>query len=203
FLGDLTVPYPLYAILGMAFWQVFATGVVGGSHSLVNAGSMLTQINFSRKSLVVASVAQSLVSFLVQFLLVVALLVYYGLPPSPAIFAVPVFLIPLLALTLGLALLLSLLNGIFRDIMNVLSIFITFLMFLTPVLYAQTHTGILGEITRYNPLHYLISGAREMVLSGSVSDPLGYSLTSALSLVFLWISLLAFHLTESRIAERA
>ena len=71
--GEIEVPYPIYAILGMAFWQLFSTGLLTASNSLVKASSMLVKINFSKKSLVIASAAQSLIAFIVQFALVVIL----------------------------------------------------------------------------------------------------------------------------------
>jgi lipopolysaccharide transport system permease protein len=135
-IGDINVPYPIYAILGMAFWQLFSTGLVASSNSLVAAGSMITKINFSKKSLVIASTGQSIVSFLIQFVLVSILFVYYWIAPSIAILLIPITIIPIMLLTLGLGFILSLLNGIMRDIGNMLGVFMTFLMFLTPVLYA-------------------------------------------------------------------
>jgi ABC-type polysaccharide/polyol phosphate export permease len=38
--GQINVPYPIYATLGMAFWQVFSAGLVATSNSLVNAGAL-------------------------------------------------------------------------------------------------------------------------------------------------------------------
>lgn len=69
-LGEIEVPYPIFAILGMAFWQLFATGLIASSNSLVKAGPMIIKINFSKKALVFASASQAIVPFLIQFLLV-------------------------------------------------------------------------------------------------------------------------------------
>ena len=60
-IGDIDVPYPIFAILGMAFWQLFSTGLIASSSSLVKAGQMIAKINFSKKSLVLASLGQSIV----------------------------------------------------------------------------------------------------------------------------------------------
>ncbi|MEJ2307671.1 MAG: hypothetical protein P8Y30_09095 [candidate division WOR-3 bacterium] len=75
--GKIEVPYPIYAILGMAFWQLFSTGLITTSNSLVKAGSMLVKINFSKKSLVIASATQSLIAFIVQMVLVGILFGFY------------------------------------------------------------------------------------------------------------------------------
>ena len=201
-IGNINVPYPIYAVLGMAFWQLFATGLTNSSNSLVRAGEMIIKINFSKKSLVIASTGQAMVSFLIQLGLVGILFAYYRLTPSIGILLVPILIIPIMLFTLGLGFILSLLGGIMRDIGNALSIVITFLMFLTPVLYAKPPTGMLATITRYNPLYYLVSAPRELVLMGTISEPKGLLAATVISVVIFIICLTVFHLTETRIAER-
>ncbi len=200
--GEISVPYPIYAVLGLAFWQLFSSGLISSSSSLVKAGSMITQINFSKKSLVFAAAGQSILSFAIQFILVIILFLFYGITPSIAIALVPLIIIPLLLLTLGLGLILSILNGVVRDVGNVLGLLLTFLMFLTPVLYAKPRMGILTNITKYNPLYYLISGSRDLVLTGAISEPKGFLISVVASSAIFAVCLLVFHLTETRIAER-
>ncbi|MFC2166915.1 ABC transporter permease [Acidobacteriota bacterium] len=201
-IDEMKVPYPVYAVLGMAFWQFFATGLATSSDSLVKAGSMIIRINFSKKSLIIAAASLSIVPFLVQFILVIVLFFIFKISPSIAILCTPFFLIPLLLLMLGLGLILALLNGVMRDIGKVLPFLITFLMFLTPVLYEKPSEGILALFTKYNPLYYLISMPREIILQGTMSEWRGYLLASALSAICFVFSLIVFHLTEKRVAER-
>ncbi len=200
--GEINVPYPIYAVLGLAFWQLFSSGLISSSSSLIKAGSMITQINFSKKSLVFAAAGQSILSFAIQFILVIILFLFYGIAPSIAIALVPLIIIPLLLLTLGLGLILSILNGVVRDVGNVLGLLMTFLMFLTPILYAKPRMGILTNITKYNPLYYLISGSRDLVLTGAVSEPSGFLISVVASPAIFAVCLLVFHLTETRITER-
>jgi len=201
-IGNINVPYPIYAILGMAFWQLFSTGLIASSNSLVSAGSMIAKINFSKKSLVIASTGQSIISFLIQFVLVAILFVYYWIAPSIMILLVPITLIPIMLLTLGLGFILSLLNGIVRDIGNILAVLMTFLMFLTPVLYAKPATGILATVTNYNPLFYLVSVPRELILMGTISEWKGFLIASIISVIVFMVCVVVFHLTETRVAER-
>ncbi len=200
--GEVEVPYPIYAVLGISFWQLFATGLIGSSNSLVKAGSMLTQINFSKKSLVIASVGQSIVSFIIQFILAVLLYAYYHATPSLGILLVPVAVLPMIFFTLGLGFILALLNGVVRDIGNMVSLLMTFLMFLTPVLYPKPAAGLLAVITRYNPLYHLISPPRDLVISGRIAEPHAFAVMSGLSCLLLLVCLIVFHLAETKISER-
>lgn len=200
--GEIGIPYPIYAILGMAFWQLFSAGLIASSGSLVKAGTMITKINFSKKSLVIASTGQALVSFLIQFILVLILFVYYGITPSPLILLVPILIIPILLFTLGLGFILSLLNGVVRDVGNILSVLVTFFMFLTPVLYAKPTEGLLAVITTYNPLYYLVAAPRDMILMNRISETGGFLISAVFALIVFLVCLVIFHLTETRVAER-
>lgn len=203
--GEINVPYPIYAILGVAFWQLFAAGLIATSNSLVKAGSMIVKINFSKKSLVLASFGQAIISFLIQMILFSLLFLYYRLRPSIIILFLPLLVLPIIFLSLGLGFILSLLNGIFRDIANALSILLTFFMFLTPVLYVRPATGVLFHLTNYNILYYLVCVPRNILLTGimnSSSDWNGFFISTIISFIFFIICLLVFHLTETRVTER-
>ncbi|MFQ6062099.1 MAG: hypothetical protein ACE5KT_04075 [Methanosarcinales archaeon] len=89
-----------------------------------------------------------------------------------------------------------------RDIGNMLSVLMTFLMFLTPVLYARPTLGILATVTKYNPLYYLVSTPRDLVLMGTISEWKGFLIASILSVVIFMVCLVVFNLTETRVAER-
>jgi len=201
-IGNVGVPYAIYAILGVAFWQLFSTGLVAGSNSLSSAGNMITKINFSRKSLVIASSGQALLSFVIQFSLLLPLLVFYSYPPSAAILLVPLLIVPLLLLTLGLGFVLSLLSGVVKDISLVLSVVMTFLLFLTPILYAKPETGAIATLANYNPIYYLISVPLDLVLTGSTSAWVGFIIAVAISLIVFIVGILTFHLSEIRVEER-
>jgi len=200
--GSIAVAYPIYAVLGMAFWSLFSTGLIGCSNSLVAAGPTIIKINFSKKSLVIASIGQSLVSFLIQFIVLCILFVVYGVVPNIAILLVIPLMIPIVLLTLGLGFLVSILNGIMRDAGNLISVLITFLMFLTPVLYEIPNEGILWQISRINPVYYLISAPRELILSGTMSNWIGFMISGILSVVIFIVCLMIFHLSETRVTER-
>jgi lipopolysaccharide transport system permease protein len=213
--GEINIPYPIYAVLGVAFWQLFAQGLVSGANSLVQGGEMITRINFSKKALVIASTGRTIVSFGVLVLLVIILFVVYSFmgfayTPPLGILLVPFAIIPLYLLTLGLSFYMALLNAIMRDVGTVLSMIIPFLMLLTPVVYerpvigpdSSSMTRVLATITEYNPVYYLVVGPRELVLNGSITDLNAFLITSALSVVLFVFTLIGFHVTETRIAER-
>lgn len=201
-IGTINVPYAVYAVLGISIWQLFSTGLLSTSNSLVKAGSMIIKINFSKKTLVIAALGQALISFLVQFLLVVILFFIYNYSPNLYILLTPILIIPIILFTLGFGFILSLLNGVFRDIGNILSVLITFLMFLTPILYSTPTKGLIAGITKYNPLFYLVAFPRDIILFGESAHIVGFTISTIISILVFIICIVIFHLAETRVAER-
>jgi lipopolysaccharide transport system permease protein len=213
--GQIDAPYPVYAVIGVAIWQLFSAGLVAGANSLVLGGEMISRINFSKKALVIAAMGRTIVSFVVLLVLAVVLFAVYvsagwAWSPSAALLLVPLSLLPTLLLTVGLSFYLALLNGVVRDIGTMLSMVVTFLMLLTPVLYERPRPGpdagsmahLLADITEYNPMYYLVAAPRELVLEGAVVDVRGFAAACVFSVVVFGVALVSFHLTETRIAER-
>ena len=201
-IGDIAIPYPIFAVAGMAFWQLFSTGLIASTNSLVNAGAMITKINFTRESLVISATGQAIVSSLIQTVVVFALFLWYHIIPPWTLVLVPFAVLPLLLLTLGLGFIFSLINGVLRDVGNMISVSITFLLFLTPVLYAKPASGIAAVASHYNPLYYLISVPRDLLILGGTTELYGYVYSALLSVVVFFVCWTAFHLTETRITER-
>lgn len=201
-IGEINVPYPIYALTAMVFWQIFASGLGSCGNSLVSAGDMVTRINFSKKSLLFAAIGKTIVSFAVQLVLIGALFLFYRITPSIGILLAPIVILPVIFLTLGIGLLVAALNAIVRDIGKILPMGITFLMYLTPVLYAKPKIGILSHVTKYNPMYYFVSSGRDLILNGHISEYKGFIISATVSVVLFFIALVVFHLTETRIAER-
>jgi len=200
--GDIRVPYPIYAVAGISLWQLFSSGLVTSAGSLVEAGQMVKIISFSKKSLVIAAIGRSVVSFCVQLVLLGALFVAFARIPHWTILLMPLFVLPLILLTIGLGFILSLVNAVMRDVGTGLAVILSFLMFLTPVLYAEPQSGALAVITKWNPLYYLVSSPREMILEGRMLHPEGYAWAVAFSVLTFVAGAIIFHLTETKITER-
>ena len=200
--GNVVVPYPLYAVAGIALWQLFSVGLTLSANALVSAGSMITKINFARESLVVSAVAQAVVPTLIQIVVVFVLFGCYRIVPPWTALLVPLAVIPLLLLTLGLGFMLSVANGVMRDVGTAITALITFLIFLTPILYAKPTTGFSAIVATYNPLYYLVAVPRDLLIMGSTPDLWGFLYSTIFAVVVFLVFWVAFHLTEFRIAER-
>jgi len=200
-IGETSIPYPAFALLGLTIYQLFSTGLTATTNSLVNAGSMVVKINFPKESLIISSIAHSIFDFIVRIVLVILVFLFYKIVPSYRAILFPFLLIPLIFLTVGLGFILSLLNCIVRDTTNVVSLLTSFLLFLTPVLYSEPK-GMLKNFTRYNIISPLINAPREIVINGYISKSNEYIVATIISFFIFLFCWRFFHLVEPKIAER-
>ncbi|MCL5236816.1 MAG: ABC transporter permease [Nitrospirae bacterium] len=201
-IGETYIPYPLFALIGISIYSIFSTGLSATSNSIIGAGPMVVKINFPKISLVIAAMGQAIVEFLVRLILIFFLFTIYGVTPCWSSILLPVALLPFILLTLGIGLFLSLLAGVLRDIIHLVSFFTTLLLFLLPVLYPAPQAGILVTLNRWNPLSHLIAGCRDILISGNLFDAAGFLWATIFSIIVFLVSWRIFFLSEPRIAER-
>ena len=200
--GEIGVPYPLFALVSIALWQVFSGGITLGLNSLVAAGAMIKKVHFPREVLVFSAVGQTIVPILIQLLLIFAVFAYVKIVPPLTVLLVPLAMVPLLIMTLGGVFILSLVNAFARDVGSAIGIIMTGLLFITPVLYAKPQEGILAVISSYNPFYYLVVVPRDLFLFGGTEHLTGYMYSSILALVVFAVCWIAFRLAGTRMVER-
>jgi len=201
-IGKTDIPYPVFVLLGMTVWQLFSTGLISSTQSLVAAGSLITKVNFSRDTLVMAAVGASLLDFLIRLVLIALLFLWFQVIPAWTVFLVPFALLPLVLMTLGFGYILALANGVFRDVGNALTQFMTFGMFLTPVVYPAP-TEWPGVLINYlNPVSPFVIATRDLTTQGALTQPGGFVMGCAVGILSFLLGWRIFNLAMPRIVER-
>ena len=196
------MPYPVYVLLGITVWQLFATGLIRATQSLVNSRSIITQINFSRETLVIAAFVEAVLNFIIRLVLIVIVFMWFRVVPVWTIIFVPLVLIPLALMTIGMGFMLALANGIFRDIGNSLTFLLMFAMFLSPVVYPPPTDGPKVLINYLNPVSPFIIATRDLSVKGYLSQPWNLLSSCIFGIATFFICWRVFHLAMPRIAER-
>ena len=166
-LGKLPVPYPIYGLLSVSFWNLFTTGLTHTTGSLETARNIVGRINISKSAIVVASFLQVLIDFSVRILILgIIFLLYRQLPPL-TVLLLPLLIIPVFWLTLSLGFLTSLLQVIIKDTIQFVTVFINLAILLLPIMYPLPKIGILATINKYNPIVYLLTVPRDLLIDNS------------------------------------
>lgn len=195
------VPYPVFALSGLAVWTFVSRGVFQGSTSLVTNQPLVTKTSCPRILIPLAAVISMLLDFVISFALFVVLAAAYGLFPSWRY----VFVLPLLAVTFaftfGISLILSALNVRYRDVNQALPFLIQLWFFLSPVAYTLPITKQPWlSLVALNPLVGLIEAFRWAVLG--TPRPQGLLLVAiAISIAWLLAGLTHFARVERTFAD--
>lgn len=139
--GD--TPYSLFAFAGLLPWTFFAAAIANAGNSVVGSERLITKIYFPRLAIPFASVGAALVDFVVAFGMLFVLMIYYQVPPTANLLAVPLVVLLFLMAALGVGTLLAALNVAYRDFRYVIPFLVQLWMFATPTIYMQpaTETG--------------------------------------------------------------
>jgi lipopolysaccharide transport system permease protein len=163
---------------------------------------MLKKINFPKEVLIFSAVAQAIAPTLIQTVLIFLLFAYLKIAPPLTLFLVPLAIIPLLLVSLGLVFFFSVLSALTRDIGSAIGLGMTFLMYLTPILYATPPAGIITTISQYNPFYYLVKIPRDLFLFGSTDHLWAYFYSTLFAVAVFWLGWIAFRLSGTRMVER-
>jgi len=196
------IPYIAYVLAGMMFWQLFVDAVNAPLKMLGQNRSMLNRINFPTEAIFASGVAQVLFSFAIRLVVLGIVLAAVG---APVKWAAPGILLPGFALLLfgtALGLLLAPIGVLYQDIQQALNTFIAPLMFLTPVIYSAGAGGVLGKITRVNPLTPMFEVMREFLFGGVGPYLIELGIVSAVMLVLAFAGWVVYRLSLPMLIER-
>lgn len=195
------VPYSIFTYAALLPWQFFAFALNNSSNSLVGSQNLISKIYFPRLVIPIAAVLPGLVDFAFSFVVMVGMMVFYHVPLSPRILALPAFLFLALVTALAVGLWLSALNVQYRDVRFVVPFLIMFWQFASPVAYSVT---LIPEDWRFlydlNPMSGVVEGFRWALLgTGQVGSLLWVSV--AIVCMLLVSGLIYFKRREHTFAD--
>ena len=168
------IPYSVFVLAALLPWQLFSFALTQSSTSLVTNRNLITKVYFPRLLVPLAPLLCGLVDFAISFLLLLAMMAYFGIVPGLAVLTLPLFLLLALLTSLAVGLWLSALNAVYRDVQYTLPFLAQLWLFVTPVAYPSS---IVPERWRWlyglNPMAGVVDGFRWALLgTGELSVPL-------------------------------
>lgn len=187
-------PKILFYMSGVLFWNYFSTSFLRTSETFSANAGMFGKVYFPRLTVPIASVMSSFISFFIQLVLVVIILIVYvynGFHPNwnYTIFLLPILMILMAAQALGFGIIISSLTTKYRDLKYLVTFGVQLLMYATPVVYPLSivKDERLALILKFNPMTSIIETFRFALFgSGTFSwGALLYStVASCLVLIF-------------------
>jgi lipopolysaccharide transport system permease protein len=165
--------YPIFILAGLLVWLFFSQGLTAASTSLVDQQALVSKVRFPRETIPAAAVVVQLVPFFTMLVVLVPVTLVLRGDASLSLLLLPVVTLCLLALTLGMAFLVSVTHAYFRDVQPILTAALLPWFFVSGVLFnLQSLPGLrshpwLGPLLRWaNPIAPFIQSFRSIIYSG-------------------------------------
>jgi lipopolysaccharide transport system permease protein len=189
--GD--VAYSLCAFAGLLPWYFFSNSIGSAGQSVVGSQNLVTKVYFPRLIIPMGAMGPFLVDFAVAFVLLLAMMPFYGVWPGWGMLLLPAIVLMLILAALGVGTLLSALTVAYRDFRYVVPFMVQLWMFATPTVYMQADAFVgprWQPVLALNPAYGLIANFRIAVLGGTF-DWTSLGISSAVSLFLLLIGCLS------------
>lgn len=136
-LNPVAVPYyGIFFLSGLLAWNLFSTGLIGGTTSITLNAQLVTKVWFPREALVLASIFAPLVHFLLQSsVLLGAMLVFRQAPDLAYLPVLALAMAVLLVFCAALAIALSAVNVYLRDTQHLLEVGLLAWFWLSAIVY--------------------------------------------------------------------
>ena len=201
-IGETTIPYPAYVMIGTLLWQVFADAMMSPLHIVKQSKPFLAKINFPRESLILTGIGEVLFNFMIRAVLLVAVLVYYRIPVSVSLLVAPIGILSLLLLGLMVGLFVVPLALLYQDVDKAMPLITTLWLFLTPVVYPPPAAWPASLIVAYNPVSPLLVTSRELITAQTITMLPAFLTISVSALLFIVIAWILYRIALPHVIVR-
>lgn len=187
------IPYPIFLFVGLVPWMFLTNSITSATGSIMANSSLITKVKLPREILPLAAISSKLIDLFLTSLVLTLFLIIYQIKFQPALLFLPLIFIIQLVLTVGISFILSATNVFFRDVENILGIFLTIWMYLTPVIYsAELIPPDLRPLFYINPMTGVINAYRAVILYGKPPELMSLVYSGAISLCLLIMGIIYF-----------
>ncbi len=164
------VPYPVFVLAALMPWQFFANALSESSMSLVANSQLISKVYLPRIAIPFSSVFLSFIDFLITFVILIALMLWYGLMPGRDIIFTPVFVAMTFAASFGAGLWIAVFNVKYRDFRHIVPLVLQLGIYISPVGFG---TNVVPDKWRLlyslNPMVGIIDGFRWTIIGSGTA----------------------------------
>jgi lipopolysaccharide transport system permease protein len=168
---DSPFAYSIYLCAGVLTWGLFAEITGRGQTVFLESANLIKKLQFPRICLPIIVVLNALINFGIIFTLFTVFLVVSGNFPGWVFAALLPVLLVMVMFSIGLGMILGVLNVFFRDVGQFFTILLQFWFWFTPIVYSAT---ILPEgvraLLKFNPMAAVVMACQSILVYGRAPD---------------------------------
>ncbi|SCY39655.1 ABC transporter permease [Flavobacterium caeni] len=209
-MGTDGLPHILFYLSGITAWNYFAECLTKTSTVFKDNTNIFGKVYFPRLIMPLSIVVSNLVRFGVQFLLLVAMMVYFGInganfEVTSAVLFLPVILLTMALLGLGIGLIITAMTTKYKDLTFLVTFGVQLLMYGTTVIYplseAKTKFKDYAWLIELNPMTGIIEAFRFCLLGRGEFTLSSFGYSVLVTVVILALGTVIFNKTEKNFVD--
>lgn len=161
--------FSLYLLSGQVMFNFYSDATTSSMNAILGSASLIKKIYVPKYLFVLSRVCSSVINFLAAFLAMILVMLALRVELHYTVFLSFVPVVLLVIFSLGIGLILSAITVKFRDVMHLYSVFVTVIMYLTPVIYPMSIlSDWLKIIVKANPLTNYLTMFRDVMLNNMI-----------------------------------
>jgi ABC-type polysaccharide/polyol phosphate export permease len=197
------VNYPVYLLSGLIAWNFFSQTTTQAMNTLIWGGTLLKRVYLPRTIFAVAAIGNGIINLSLACIPLLIIMLFTHQPIYATWWFVPIALLILAAVSLGAALLVSMIAVFFTDVVDMYQILLQAGFYLTPIMYPDTTLPArFQKYLFFNPMYDVVKVFRMPIYDGHI--PSWYALSYAIgaALIVLLIGWWFFTRKADQIAYR-
>ncbi len=201
------LPQQLFYLSGITAWNYFSDCLSKTSTVFRDNAAIFGKVYFPRLIMPLSIVVSNLIRFVVQLLLLVIMMVYFGIQGANfhvtyAIFFFPLLVVLMALLGLGLGLIITAMTTKYRDLTFLVSFGVQLLMYGTTVIYPLSAAPAkYKSIIELNPMTGIIEAFRFAFLGKGEFTVWSISYSIIVTLIVLFFGVIIFNKTEKNFVD--
>ncbi len=190
--------YPLYLITGQVLFNFFSESTSISMLSIISNAQLIKKIYIKKWLFPLSSVVFSFINTIFSIIAIFIIVILTGGKVYLTFLFIPLILFYLFLFSLGFGMILASISVFFRDVTHLYNIFLTLIMYLTPIFYPENIIPkSYKSLISLNPLLHYVKYFRKIVFEG-VFPNITLNITCfVIGVVTLFIGVLVFKKKEN------
>ncbi len=193
--------YPVYALAGLLFWNFFSQSILASMNSLRGNAPLLRKLPIPKEVFPLATVISGVINLCLALVPLFLILIITGHKLTTALFFLPVSILLAGLFTLGAGLLLSPLSVFFSDVVEMIGVALSILMYMTPVIYPMKilEGSKYLPLVRFNPVRSIMEVFRDPIYQGEIPPMTHLAVCGGIAVGVFVIGAFVFRRSSDRI----
>ena len=192
--------FPVYYLTGRVVYDFFISGTNGAMRSIKSNANIIKKVYVPRYIFAIGSILYEFVNFLIALCILFGVMFITGAPFQITSFLLFIPLIFLILLTMGVGLILAVLNTYFSDVGYLYSIFTILLMYASALFYPmEIVPAEIQMIFTLNPIYVAITCFRYVLMYGIFPDVFSLLYLGVFSVMMFAVGFLLFRIHEKKL----